>query len=307
MLGALEWSPAWSAVPAHFGLSLHIYVSVSMAVSASFSLCPSIPFSVSGPVITSLSLLFLFFLILHPSPSFSFCLYFCLLSLCFSASKVFVPYPLTFFPEYVALLFCLTGSSVHSVPFFPTWHLFTACYTTGFACSRVISRNPAFHLFSLVYSCPFDSQVFLGLAWEPSSLPSSSTACESPSPSCSLCLQPSVLLSLVCSHPHLFALALSSRPFSLPGRLKVLPLSLSTCPVGCLFLFSPVWSLQALCCSSHNLWCLFLSDLAHTPPSRHLRHSFLSFPCLSASFSSSIFILFHLLTLWVSYLSASFL
>lgn len=80
----------------------------SVCLSTSMGMCPWLslplflcisihPFSVSGSAIISLSLLFLFFLTLHPSPSFSFCLYFCLLSLCFSASKVFVPYPLTFF------------------------------------------------------------------------------------------------------------------------------------------------------------------------------------------------------------------
>ena len=109
-----------------WSLSLYIYVSVSihpfLCVSIHPFLCLWVCYylSVSASVIISLSLLFLFFLTLYPSPSFSFCFYFCLLSLCFSASKVFIPYPLTFFPEYVALAFCLTGSSVHSLPFFPT-------------------------------------------------------------------------------------------------------------------------------------------------------------------------------------------
>ena len=86
----------------------------------------------------------------------------------------------------------------------------------------------------------------LGLPLEPTSLPSSSAVCESPSPSGSLCFHPSVQLPLACSHPIFLLLPSLPAPSLSLGDWSCPCLSPPALWIACLP-FPAVWSLQALC------------------------------------------------------------
>ena len=159
---------------------LRLWVCYSLSISASPSLC-----------------------YLYPSPFVSSCLFFCLLSLGFSASKDFIHLS-DLLSDCVALVFSLTGSSAHSVTFFPSWCLFTACYDLDLpAASSFDSKGSALAV------------VLCICHWNPE---------PSPSPSVDVNHPPSIRFLLSLCIPHLSNFGLC--------------LSLSSCHI-CLCLFLP--------------------------------------------------------------------
>ena len=136
------------AVSASFSLYIHPFLSLSLGLLLSLCLCFS--FLSYSPSISIFLLL----------PLFVVSLFLCIQSLC--------PISPDFFPEYVALVFYLTGSSGLS------FQLDICLLLTVLLDLPAVESSPdtLIFLFSLVYRCSFDSQVFLGLAWEPGSLPS---------------------------------------------------------------------------------------------------------------------------------------
>ena len=91
----------WLSLPRFLCISIHPFLCLWVCYYLSVSAFPFLSYS---PSISIFLLLPLFLFVVS--------LFLCIQSLC--------PISPDFFPEYVALVFCLTGSSVHFLPFFPT-------------------------------------------------------------------------------------------------------------------------------------------------------------------------------------------